>query len=160
MNERVRIYLESCGFDMIMNVPGASHMGGVWERQIRTVRNVLTAILTSANSRLDSSSLRTFFYEVMAIVNSRPLAIDNLNDPCGPEALTPNHILTMKSRMLMPHPESFNAKTFMLGKDGDEYNTWQTSSGLDGRRSTSLTFKCDRNGIKNKETCASGTLYC
>ena len=28
-----------------MNVPAASHMGGVWERQIRTVRNVLSAIL-------------------------------------------------------------------------------------------------------------------
>ena len=81
--------------------------GGVWERHIRTVRNVLTAILTSANSRLDSSSLGTFFYEAMAIVNSRPLAIDNLNYPCGPEALTPNHILTMKSRMLMPPPGKF-----------------------------------------------------
>ena len=28
------------------------------------------------------------------------------------------------------------------------------------RRSTSPTYKFDRNGIENKETCASGTLYC
>ena len=109
-DDRVRRYLEAHGCDVITNVPSASHMGGVWERQIRTVRNVLTAILTRANSRLDSSSLRTFFYEAMAIVNSRPLAIDNLNDPCGPEALTPNHLLTMKSRMLMPPPGKFQCE--------------------------------------------------
>ena len=69
-----------------------SHMGGVWERQIRTIRNILTAILCQNNSRLDNSSLRTFLYETMAIVNSRPLAIENINDPLGPEALTPNHL--------------------------------------------------------------------
>ena len=28
-----------------MNVPSASHMGGTWERQIRTVRSVLSALL-------------------------------------------------------------------------------------------------------------------
>jgi hypothetical protein len=27
-------------FDFKFNTPKASHMGGVWERQIRTVRNV------------------------------------------------------------------------------------------------------------------------
>ena len=95
---------------MVMNVPGASHMGGVWERQIRTVKNVLVALLKHTNSRLDSSSLRTFFYEAMAIVNSRPLAIENLNDPCGPEALMPNHLLTMKSKILMPLPGKFETE--------------------------------------------------
>ena len=28
-----------------MNAPSASHMGGTWERQIRTVRSVLSALL-------------------------------------------------------------------------------------------------------------------
>lgn len=27
--------------DFVFNTPSASHMGGVWERQIRTIRNVL-----------------------------------------------------------------------------------------------------------------------
>jgi len=27
------------------NVPSASHMGGIWERQIRTLRSVLSALL-------------------------------------------------------------------------------------------------------------------
>lgn len=38
----------------------------------------------------------------MAIVNSRPLVVKNLSDPCGPEPLTPNHLLTMKSGIVMP----------------------------------------------------------
>ena len=32
------------------NPPSASHMGGVWERQIRSVRNVLTALLGEHSS--------------------------------------------------------------------------------------------------------------
>lgn len=56
-----------CGF--VINPPASSHMGGVWERQIRSVRNVLISILDQSARKLDSSSLRTFLYEAMAIVN-------------------------------------------------------------------------------------------
>ena len=67
------------------NVPSASHMGGVWERQIRTVRNVLTSLMHDFGASLDDEALRPFFCEAMAIVNSRPLAVNSLNDPpcCG-----------------------------------------------------------------------------
>lgn len=33
-----------------------------------------------SSGRLDDASLRTFFYEAMAMVNSRPLTVDNLHD--------------------------------------------------------------------------------
>ena len=42
------------------NVPHASHMGGVWERQIRSVRNVLASLLESHGTQLDDESLSTF----------------------------------------------------------------------------------------------------
>ena len=72
-----------------MNPPTASHMGGIWERQIRTIRSVLTAILDQSAQRLDSTSLRTFMYKVMAILKSKPLTAEHLNlDPSGPEPLT------------------------------------------------------------------------
>ena len=115
-DERVRKYLKDNGCEMVMNVSGSSHMGGVWARQIRIVKNVLVALMKHANSRLDSSSLRTLFYEAMAIVNSRPLTVDNLNDPCGPEALTPNHLLTMKSKILMPFPGKFESEDIYARK--------------------------------------------
>ena len=81
-------------FHFKMNVPSASHMGGVWERQIRSVRNVLSALLQSNGSQLDDESLRTLMCEAESIVNSRPLAIDTLSDPDALNPLTPNHLLT------------------------------------------------------------------
>ncbi|KAL2082690.1 hypothetical protein ACEWY4_022508 [Coilia grayii] len=85
----------------------ASHAGGVWERQIRTIPNVLNATLAQSAGRLDDASLRTLFYEAMAIVNSRPLSIDGINDPNSLEPLTPNHLILMKSKLVLPPPGKF-----------------------------------------------------
>nr|XP_054606831.1 uncharacterized protein LOC129166991 [Nothobranchius furzeri] len=112
--EEERVKTLKCEF--LMNPPAASHMGGIWERQIRTIRSVLTSILDNSAQRLDSSSLRTLFYEIMAIVNSRPLTVENLNDPSAPEPLTPNHILTMKSTIILPPPGQFVKEDLYLKK--------------------------------------------
>ncbi|XP_077954078.1 uncharacterized protein LOC144391329 [Gasterosteus aculeatus] len=93
--------------EFIFNAPSASHAGGVWERQIRTVRNVLNATLCQYLGRLDDSSLRTLFYEAMAIVNSRPLTVNGVNDPTSLEPLTPNHLILMKSKIALPPPGKF-----------------------------------------------------
>ena len=90
-----------------MNVPSASHMGGVWERQIRTVRNVLSSLLQHNSEQLDDESLRTLMCEAEAIVNSRPLTVNQLTDPDSPEPLTPSHLLTMKSKVLLSPPGKF-----------------------------------------------------
>lgn len=110
--ERVKVL----GCEFVMNPPSASHMGGAWERQIRTIRSVLTSILDQSSNRLDSSSLRTYFYEVMAIINSRPLTAHLLNDPTGPQPLSPNHILTMKSSIILPPPGKFEREDLYLRK--------------------------------------------
>ncbi len=99
--------VKALGCEFLMNPPAASHMGGVWERQIRTVRSVLSVVFDQSAQMLDNTSLRTFLYEVMAIVNSRPLTTEHLNNPSGPEPLTPNHILTMKSTIILPSPGPF-----------------------------------------------------
>lgn len=108
--------VKALGCEFLMNPPAASHMGGIWERQIRTIRSVLTAVLDRSAQRLDSTSLRTFLYEVMAIINSRPLTAEHLNDPSGPEPLTPNHILTMKSTIILPPPGQFIRDDLYLKK--------------------------------------------
>ena len=92
-----------------MNVPSASHMGGVWERQIRTVRNVLSAILERNGTQLNDEALTTFMCEAEAIVNSRPLTVDSINDPTSPNPLTPNHLLTMKTKVILPPPGIFQS---------------------------------------------------
>nr|XP_054596180.1 uncharacterized protein LOC129152216 [Nothobranchius furzeri] len=108
--------LKEYGCEFVMNPPSSSHMGGIWERQIRTVRSVLTAILDQSAKRLDTTSLRTFLYEVMAIINSRPLTTEHLNDPTSLEPLTPNHILLMKSNIILPPPGLFVSQDLYLHK--------------------------------------------
>ena len=92
-----------------MHVPNASHMGGSWERQIRTVRNVLSAMLDTNGAQLDDESLVTFFCEAEAIVNSRPLTVESINDPDSLRPLSPNHLLTMKSKIVLPPPGIFGS---------------------------------------------------
>ncbi|XP_016520269.1 uncharacterized protein LOC107834049 [Poecilia formosa] len=93
--------------EFVFNAPSASHAGGVWERQIRTIRSVLNATIAQSQGRLDDTSLRTLFYEAMSIINSRPLSIDGINDPKSPEPLTPNHLILMKSKVALPPPGKF-----------------------------------------------------
>ena len=105
--ERLATFLAEKQCDFVFNAPHASHAGGVWERQIRTVRNVLNTTLSLAPGRLNDTSLRTLLYEAAAIVNSRPLTTDNLNDPNSLEPLTPNHLITMKASTALPPPGKF-----------------------------------------------------
>ena len=88
------------------NVPSASHMGGVWERQIRSVRSVLSALLERNGTQLNDEALRTFMCEAEAIINSRPLTVTSSDSV---EALTPNHLLTMKSKIVLPPPGVFQS---------------------------------------------------
>lgn len=66
--------------------PASSHIDGVWERQIRTVRKVLNAILKEQT--LDDELLSALFCEVAAIINGRPLTTvsDDPNDECPPDS--------------------------------------------------------------------------
>lgn len=54
--------------EFVFNAPSASHTGGIWERQIRSIRNILNVTVAQTSGRLDDSSLRTLFYEAMTIV--------------------------------------------------------------------------------------------
>lgn len=108
--EHLQEYLVENGCEWIpfqMNVPHSSHMGGVWERLIRTVRSALETLIVSAGTQLDDEAFRTLMTEVECIVNSRPLTVSNLNDPDAPEPLTPNHLLTLKQKVVLPPPGKF-----------------------------------------------------
>ena len=82
-------------------------MGGVWERQIRSVRNVMAHLLHENGVQLDDESLRTFLYEASAIVNSRPLSTETINDQLSDPPLCPNLLLTQKTSVILPPPEKF-----------------------------------------------------
>ena len=108
-HSKVTSYLQTEMCDWInwdKNTPNASHMGGVWERQIRTVRSILASLLKSHDQVLNDESFNTLIKEVEGIVNSRPLAVENVTDPSS-QVLTPNHLLTFKSKAVLPPPGVF-----------------------------------------------------
>ena len=106
-DDKVREFLMSNSCDYLLNVPNASHQGGIWERQIRSVRNVLNVLLHKQGHQLNDEGFRTLMAEASNIVNSRPLTTMSINDPCSLQPLTPNHLLTLKSNVVLPPPGQF-----------------------------------------------------
>ena len=64
---------------------------------------------------LDDELFRTLLAEVECIVNSRPLTFPS-SDANDLNPLTPNHILTMKSKVVMPPPGNFQRADVYLRK--------------------------------------------
>ena len=81
--------------------PEASHFGGFWEREIRTVRKVMNGLTKVQPIHLDDEGLNTLFCEVESILNSKPLT-NISNDISDLEALTPNHLLLCRSGATFP----------------------------------------------------------
>ena len=107
-HEEIHAKLKKENIDWIFNPPAASHMGGVWERQIKTTRKVLAGLMEEYGHCLDEESFRTLMCEVEAIINSRPLTTVP-GEPNDLEPLSPNHILTTKSTVILPPPGKFQS---------------------------------------------------
>ncbi|XP_057290844.1 uncharacterized protein LOC130613498 [Hydractinia symbiolongicarpus] len=135
--KRVQNFLSNHGTEWIIwkkNPPAASHMGGVWERQIRSVRSILTALLKTHAVSLNEESLITLMTEAEAIVNSRPLTVETLNDVNSMQPLSPSQLLTMKSKVIMPPLDHSHDLIYIVANSGEESNTWRTNFGTDGEK--------------------------
>ena len=75
------------------NPPSASHMGGLWERMIRTIRKILCNLVGS--TRVSDEILETFFCETESIINGRPITKMS-SDIRDAAPLTPNHLLLLR----------------------------------------------------------------
>ena len=72
------------------NPPAAPHMGGAWERMIRSVKKALYEIIPT--QKFNEESLKSALCEAEGIINSRPLTFvpfDSEDD----EPPTPSHLL-------------------------------------------------------------------
>ncbi len=98
-NESAKAYLRQEGIEWRFNPALASHMGGVWERQIASIRRILTSLVS--NKTLDDFEMATVFAECEQIINDRPLT-SNSDDPNDLEALTPNHLLKLRGQLNLP----------------------------------------------------------
>uniref|UniRef100_A0A1B0GIT4 Integrase catalytic domain-containing protein n=2 Tax=Lutzomyia longipalpis TaxID=7200 RepID=A0A1B0GIT4_LUTLO len=107
--ERVNSYLANQGITWTFIPPGAPHMGGAWERLIRSVKQAVRATLKSIEPT--DEVLLTVMAEAEYTVNSRPLAVLSESG----ESLTPNHFLIHRST-LNPPPGEFDADDLILKK--------------------------------------------
>ncbi|XP_063967618.1 uncharacterized protein LOC129271341 [Lytechinus pictus] len=98
-DSKVGNLLTQKGIEWRFNPPLASHMGGVWERVIRSVRKILGGLLHQ--QVMSDEALVTLMTEVEAILNARPLTPLSM-DPKDEEPLTPNHLLLLRNNPSLP----------------------------------------------------------
>ncbi|XP_055612959.1 uncharacterized protein LOC129759515 [Uranotaenia lowii] len=96
--------------------PGTPHMGGAWERMVRSVKKAMETSV-SACRKLSDEGLWTLAVEAEGIVNSRPLTYLPI-EAAEQEALTPNHLLIGSSNGIkQPTVEQVDEKLALK-------NTW------------------------------------
>ena len=96
-------FLEKNGGDWMVwkrNPALASNMEGAWEGQVRSSCSILNSLLKTHGSNLTEESLQTLVVEVEAIVNSRPLTTEVMNDVASLAPSSLINFLTMKSRVI------------------------------------------------------------
>ena len=79
-NQKIHQFLLRRQIDWHFNPPSASHFGGVWERLIRTIRRVFSALISQ--QVVSDDTLTTLMVEVESIMNSTRLT-PMLQDPKG-----------------------------------------------------------------------------
>ncbi|KAI2646060.1 Transposon Tf2-9 polyprotein [Labeo rohita] len=98
-HSKIRDAMLNEGIKWSFNPPSGPHYGGVWERLIRTIKKTLYSVLKQ--QVLDDEGLQTALCEVEAIVNDRPITTIS-DDVTDPEPLTPNHLLLLKGKPILP----------------------------------------------------------
>ena len=120
-HSRINEYLQMHGADWIAwinNPPMASHMGWVWERQIRTARGILNTLVKTHGKSLHDESLHMLLVEVKAIVNSRPMTTETISNVKSDIPLSPANLLTMKSKVILPPTGCFSSADIYSRKHG------------------------------------------
>ena len=102
-----------------INPPLASHFGGVWERAIGQVRQIIQGYLLPRQERLLSGEeFRTMLLHAARIVNSTPLhaAPESPNDS---QPITPHHLITQRDEACLSafsRPTTYKHTTYSHGR--------------------------------------------
>ena len=83
-DKKIQVFMQEFVGDWIKwkrNSPVASHMGSVWERQIRSAQRIFFSLLQTNGKAFDEESLLILMVETEGILNSRLLRVETINDP-------------------------------------------------------------------------------
>lgn len=97
--EKIAKELSQKGIKWVFKPPAAPHMGGIWERLVRSCKIALNVVLQK--QVLTDEVLATAMAEVESLVNSRPLTEVSSNVD-GLEAITPNYFLLGRASPNLP----------------------------------------------------------
>lgn len=86
--------------DWTLNPPAASHFGGDWESNIKSLKVHLLRVI--GDQILSFEEMSTVLAQIEAVMNSRPLCRTLSNDPLEPLALTPAHFLNLTPLKYLP----------------------------------------------------------
>lgn len=92
-------YFQQHEIEWHFNPPYAAHMGGVWERLVKSTKRALKSVI--GEQLLNDEALLTLVTEVEKILNDRPITQVSV-DPKDPQPLTPNKILLMRTNACFP----------------------------------------------------------
>lgn len=90
LQSAVNDHLAKHQIDFRFNPPNAPHFGGVWEREVRSVKAALYATIQTHS--VPEEVLRTVLTEVEGILNSKSLGYVS-TDVADPDPVTPNLLL-------------------------------------------------------------------
>ena len=138
-HQKIQHFLANTGVDWLIwsrNAPAASHKCRVWGCQIRSTRSILASLLKNYGTCLKGESLHTLMKEVEAIVNSQSLTVETISYPQSLTPLSPNNLLTMKSRVIIPPPGSFVSPE-LYNRKGSQGPGFKTTGWLHGQLSPS-----------------------
>ncbi len=88
--DKIANELSPKGIKWVFNPPASPHMGGAWERLVRSCKTTFKAVLKK--QVLTDEVLAETMAEVESLVNSRPLT-EVSSDVDAMEAITPNHFI-------------------------------------------------------------------
>ena len=135
-----------------LNLTSASNMGGLWERQIRNTRIILSSLLKTHNTSLNNEFLRTLLIEFEVIVTSHPLTTDILIDVHSMIPLSPISLLTLKSRVVLPPPGVFTAPEICYHKHWRRVQHISNEFRRRWRKEVFKHFIVGKNGTPLEET--------
>lgn len=92
-NKKIHEFLLQREVKWVINPPTTSHMGGAWEKQMRSIRRILESL--TREQTLTDETLLTFMCLTESCINSRPITVVS-SDSSDAEPLMPNHLLLLR----------------------------------------------------------------
>lgn len=98
-HDAIQRELNNFNINWKFNAPTASHFGGLWESNVRSVKRHLSRVI--GTQILSYEEFVTVLTQIECLLNSRPLCSLS-NDPNDPVALTPAHFLCVSPLPSLP----------------------------------------------------------